>query len=267
MSGEISFLQITDTHIKAGAGPLVDGAETAAALRRAVAEINALAERVGGIDAVIHTGDLVDEGLPEEYAEFNAIVAGLAPPLYALPGNHDARGAMRAAGLAPDAAPAEGPIRAALDIGPARAILMDSVVPGASHGRLGEEQIAWAAGEIDRSAAEGRPALLFAHHPPFASGVGYMDEIRLEDGPALAAMIAERPNVRLFACGHHHRTIVTMIGGAPAIAAPATAVQLAVDFRRNADPIPTAEESAVVLHVWRPAPAPYGAVSSYVSAF
>lgn len=263
----VTLAQITDTHIRMGSGGHIDGPAAEDALRRAVAHLNALSAQVGGVDAVIHTGDLTDEGRPEEYDRFKALMEDLAPPLYAIPGNHDAREAMRAAGLAPAGAAAEGPMYAALDLGATRALLLDSVIPGESGGRLGEEQIAWAAAEIDAAAADGRPALVFAHHPPFTTGVGYMDAIRLEDGAALAAMLAERPSVRLFGCGHHHRLIHTIVGGAPAIAAPSTVVQLDLDFRAGEPPRPTGEQGAVMLHVWRPDMTRFGGVSSYLSAF
>ena len=269
---EVKLVQITDTHIKTVDGGLISPEDADDALRRAVARINALAPEIGGIDAVIHTGDLVDTGAPEEYARFVEIMKDLRPPLYALPGNHDARGPLRAAGLAPSAAPAEGPIRCALDFGPVRALLLDCVSPGASHGELDAAQIAWAEAEIDAAAAEGRPAIVFAHHPPFKSGVDFMDDIRLLNGAALADMLATKPNHRLFACGHHHRAIITDMAGAPAIAAPAVAGVLSVQFGPNARPSSTDEQSALTLHVWREEAEerdarPYGRVFSYVMSF
>ncbi|MCI4666131.1 MAG: metallophosphoesterase [Neomegalonema sp.] len=263
----IKLLQITDTHIKTRDTAFLPAATAADGLRRAIEHIHLLAERVDGIDAVIHTGDLVDHGDADEYERFNELIAALKLPFYALPGNHDRREGMRAAGLAPEAAPEEGPIRCGLDFGPVRALLLDDVVPGASHGEMGAAQIDWAAAELDAAAQAGRPAIVFTHHPPFPSGVGYMDAIRMRDGETFAAMLAAQPNLTLFACGHHHRAIITRIGAAPAMAAPAVGGVLAVDFRPDAAPIGTEEQSAVTLHVWREEPGPFGTVSSYVSAF
>lgn len=226
-----------------------------------------MADALGGIDAVIHTGDLAEDGHPDEYARFREIVADLDAPLFALPGNHDERDAMRNAGLAPEQAADDGPICAAVDIGPVRALLLDTVTPGASRGAIDERQLVWAEAEIDAAARDGRPALLFGHHPPFESGVGYMDAIRLLDGAADLIALFARPNVRLYACGHHHRLIMTVINGAPVVAAPASAGQLALDFRAKATPHLAPEQSAVLVHVWRPTAEPFAPVSTYLSAF
>ena len=264
---EVKLLQISDTHMKFGDGGVINPVQAKNALERAVQHINAFEDRVGGLDAVIHTGDVADGGLAQEYADFNMLAVPLNAKMFAIPGNHDSREEMRSAGLAPSAAPVDGRIRCALDFGPVRALLLDSVVPHASHGLLGEEQIAWASDEIDAAAQAGRPALVFAHHPFFDSGVGYMDAIRMRDGDAFADMLDAKSNVALFACGHHHRMIIRSIGGAPAIAAPSAYGALELDFRDGCPPAPTAEQSAVLLHVWRPEPGPFGTVSTYYSAF
>lgn len=264
---ELKIVQITDTHIKTEAGGYLEPEAVAAALERAVAHIAVLADALGGVDMVAHTGDLVDDGAPEEYARFRALITPLAAPFYAVPGNHDDRAAMRAAGLAPSSATGEEPIVRALDLGPATILMLDTTVAGVSHGAIDEEQMAWALAKLDHALSVKRPVLLFAHHPPFQSGVGYMDAIRLEDGARFMARLAEKPALRLFACGHHHRGFVTTIGAAPAIAAPAVAGALALDFRTGARPTLTAEQSAVTVHVWRPEPEPFGTVTSYFSAF
>ena len=64
-----------------------------AILERAVAHVNALDPRP---DVVLATGDLVDGGKPEEYARLRRLLAPLAMPVYLIPGNHDARDALRA---------------------------------------------------------------------------------------------------------------------------------------------------------------------------
>ena len=78
--------QLTDTHIRPH-GKLAYGvADTAPYLANAVEFLNAFRPAIG---AVIVTGDLVDQGLPEEYERFVELIAPLKMPVYPIPGNHD----------------------------------------------------------------------------------------------------------------------------------------------------------------------------------
>src|SRR5436305_1998369 len=79
--------QISDMHVKAEGKQLFRRIDTAGYLERAVAHVNALDPRP---DIVLATGDLVDGGKPDEYAQLRRLLAPLAMPLYMIPGNHDA---------------------------------------------------------------------------------------------------------------------------------------------------------------------------------
>ena len=78
--------QISDLHIKRPGALAYRRVDTAAYLSRCVAALNALEPRP---DAVIVTGDLVDQGEPEQYEHLKALLAPLAIPYYLLVGNHD----------------------------------------------------------------------------------------------------------------------------------------------------------------------------------
>jgi len=88
------IVQITDTHIKLPGKLAYRRVDTAQMLRACVAELLALDPQP---DLIVHTGDLVDIGLAEEYAHLRSILAPLQVPILAIPGNHDARESMRAA--------------------------------------------------------------------------------------------------------------------------------------------------------------------------
>ncbi len=79
--------QISDLHIKNPGALAYRRVDTAAALTRCIARLNALAPRP---DAVIMTGDLVDQGSPEQYRHLKSLLAALEIPYYLLVGNHDA---------------------------------------------------------------------------------------------------------------------------------------------------------------------------------
>ena len=84
--------QISDTHMLPPGDIAYGLADTEAALRDAVAAVNAAQP-----DIAIHTGDFAHHGAPEAYALARDILKDLKAPLYAIPGNHDNRANMRQA--------------------------------------------------------------------------------------------------------------------------------------------------------------------------
>src|SRR4030095_16990642 len=133
--------QITDTHIKAQRKLAYGIVDTAGFLERCVDHVLRLPQRP---DVVVMTGALVDYGRPDEYALLRELLAPLAMPLYLLPGNHDERGALRAA--FPDHAYLrqwEPFIQYAIDDWPLRIVAIDTVIPGEGGGRLDDERLAW----------------------------------------------------------------------------------------------------------------------------
>ncbi|HEY3597343.1 MAG TPA: phosphodiesterase, partial [Paraburkholderia sp.] len=192
--------QISDLHIKQPGALAYRRVDTAAYFARCVGALNALQPRP---DAVIVTGDLVDQGDPEQYAHLKSLLAPLSIPYYLLVGNHDDRAALRATFPERQELFDGGEfVQYAVDIGPLRVLALDSLVPGASGGQLCDVRLAWLAAQLD--AAQDRPVIVALHHPPFVSGIGHMDRVRLEPLAArrLEALIARYPNVERVICGH-----------------------------------------------------------------
>ncbi|WOD19486.1 phosphodiesterase [Paraburkholderia kirstenboschensis] len=243
--------QISDLHIKRPGALAYRRVDTAAYLVRCVAALNALVPRP---DAVIMTGDLVDQGDPQQYEHLKTLLAPLELPYFLLVGNHDDRAALRAA--FPDRAELHSGgefVQYAVDAGALRVIALDSLVPGQSGGTLCDARLAWLAAQLD--AASGKPTVVALHHPPFVSGIGHMDELRLDPAAAakLAALIARYPNVERVICGHVHRPIFVRFGGTIASAVPAPAHQVALDLRDDAPSAFVMEPPAYALHRYDPA--------------
>ncbi|CAD6513458.1 3',5'-cyclic adenosine monophosphate phosphodiesterase CpdA [Paraburkholderia kirstenboschensis] len=238
--------QISDLHIKRPGALAYRRVDTAAYLVRCVAALNALVPRP---DAVIMTGDLVDQGDPQQYEHLKTLLAPLELPYFLLVGNHDDRAALRAA--FPDRAELHSGgefVQYAVDVGAMRVIALDSLVPGQSGGTLCDARLAWLAAQLD--AASGKPTVVALHHPPFVSGIGHMDELRLVPAAAakLAALIARYPNVERVICGHVHRPMFVRFGGTIASAVPAPAHQVALDLRDDAPSAFVMEPPAYALH-------------------
>jgi 3',5'-cyclic AMP phosphodiesterase CpdA len=244
-----TVVQLSDTHLLAGGALAYGRVDTLAGLKRAAASLIALAPRLGGIDAIVATGDIADRGEPDAYRLFREIMAPVTAatgaPLHAVPGNHDARGAFAEAfGGRRDG----GTLDFCADAGALRLIGLDTTVPGASHGQASTAQAAWVAAQA--AAAPDRPAILFLHHPPFAVGVGFMDVQRLLDPAALAAAVAASPSIRLVACGHVHRAVTSSWAGIPAMIAPAPSHAVRLDLRPGAPACFDLEPGAVLVHRW-----------------
>ena len=215
--------QLTDLHVRAPGAVVARVSETNMLTERAFRRVAALRPTP---DAVVITGDLTEVGSAAEYANFRRLIGKyLTMPVYVIPGNHDRRGELRAAlpdlpGVITDPVY----VRYAVDLGPVRLAMLDTLVPGSTHGELGPEQLDW----LDRtlSAASEEPTIVGMHHPPFACGIAHVDKINLRDAGAFAAVIARHPQVERIICGHHHRPIVGRVAHAIAMVAPSVAHQI-----------------------------------------
>ena len=175
-------------------------------------------------------------------------------PYFLLVGNHDDRAALARRVSRPGGIAQGGEfVHYALDVGPLRVIALDSMVPGRSAGTLCDARLAWLADATRRG--EGKPTVVALHHPPFACGIGHMDELRLDPAAAdkLAALIARYPNVERVICGHVHRPMFVRFGGTIASAVPAPAHQVALDLREDAPSAFMMEPPAYALHHYDPA--------------
>ena len=238
--------QISDMHIKAPGTMLYKRIDTAGYLERAVAHIMHLDPRP---DIVIATGDLVDGGKPEEYGLLRDLLAPLAMPVYLIPGNHDARDALRAA--FPDHAylPRDGYLQYAVDGHPVRLIALDTLVDGKPYGELCDRRLAWLEARLGE---DDRPALLFMHHPPFDTGIESFDGAKLNfGGERFADIVRRHPNVERVVCGHVHRPIQVRWAGTMASIAPGTAHQATLDLRPGARLSMTMDPPGLALHQWR----------------
>ena len=238
--------QITDTHIKPDGVLAYRRIDTAAFLARAV---DHLLHQDPRPDVVLATGDLVDAGTVAEYERLRRLLAPLPMPVYLIPGNHDDREAMRRVFADHSYLPREGFMHYVIDGGPVRLIALDTLLPGSGGGVMDGERLAWLDARLGE--APTRPTLIFMHHPPFKTGIAYMDTIGLEGADALAGVVRRHPQVERVVCGHLHRSIQARWAGTVATTAPSTAHQVALDVREDADLGFTLEPPGYALHLWR----------------
>lgn len=238
---------ITDTHIKTPGKKAYGRVDTAQMLQRCVAHLQQLKPRP---DLVVLTGDLVDLGLPEEYAHLQRLLAPLDMPLVVVPGNHDARDALRQAFASHSYLPREGFLHFSLDDDfPLRIVGLDTLVPREGRGELCAERLAWL--ETTLAEAPQQPTLVLMHHPPFMTGIAHMDALGLTGREAFAAIVARHPQVQAILCGHLHRHIHMRVGVSTAMTAPSPAHQVVLDLDPQGPSQFCMEPAGYLLHRWQ----------------
>lgn len=224
----LQVVQLSDLHFSTAPGGymLRDTAETFAAV---AAQVIADAP-----DLVVVTGDIANEGKPDEYAMAGAALSGLGLPVYCLPGNHDRVDAFHAY------LPRPGIVaQRTLNVGNWLFLFGDSNAEGMvydeadgwldlddrtdlANGGLTDHEFAWLRRQLDESAQT--QAMLWIHHPPAGPGMfeqpGYDAQI--------SELISHESPLLAIAAGHAHTGVTTEIGDLPSYFCPSTGVS--IDF-------------------------------------
>jgi len=221
MADEITFVQISDTHLLADDGEVMS-VRPVAQLARVLARIAALPTPPR---FVLHTGDLIHDSGVAGYAHLRRALAPLGLPLVATLGNHDDRAAFRQ-GFLKELDSDDRRYYGVHAFDGLRIIALDSLVPGAIGGEVGREQLAWLADTLAEPAPRG--TIVALHHPVALAGFSYLADGLLRDASDLAAVLAPHPIIGVLA-GHCHAPSATSFAGTTVVTAPAVACQFAPD--------------------------------------
>ena len=238
--------QISDLHIAEADNYMRKFVDANAKLAAAVDYLNAMQLRP---DVVLATGDLTDDGRPAQYELLAAILAELDVPLLLIPGNHDERGPfLEAFGATHPYLPRRGPIQYVVDDYDVRLIAVDTTRVDHHDGLLDDDRLQW----LDRTLAQrpDDPAVVFLHHPPFTTGIWWMDCVGLGGARELESIVRSHPNVQLVLAGHLHRPITTNWGSTVVSTAPSTTHQVVCNLHPDSLPAVAAEPPMLQLHWW-----------------
>ena len=213
--------QLTDVHI---GGPQPDNGERFSA---AVDEINRMTRQP---DLVLLTGDLTHNGAPAEWRELTDRLAQLEAPFHAIAGNHD-QGIDELAG------------HRTLDLDPLHLVLLDT-----SSNEVSPDDASWLDQRLTQ--ASDRPVVIAMHHPPFETGIWWMDCVGLKHASRIEAVVRRHPQVIKVLAGHVHRPIQSAWGPCSLWACPATSVAIAPDLDPDHAPAETAEPPSFSLHAY-----------------
>lgn len=207
---------IADLHVSDDGLPVHDLVDTDAATRAVVDALKALDPAP---DVIIAAGDLTHDGDGVAAKRASKLLEGLPAPVLVCTGNHDRRDSLRAAfgrhaGDATDAWMAY-----TVEDFPVRLIALDAATDDPFVGAMPEAEADWLAARLAEQ--PDRPTILFLHHPPFETGIDWMDAIGITIGrEALWHAIAPHRNVLAILSGHLHRPMAGVWAGVPVYAAP-----------------------------------------------
>jgi 3',5'-cyclic AMP phosphodiesterase CpdA len=236
--------QISDTHI---ALDTADADQRMRDFASTIADINALEPAP---DVIVHTGDIVHNGRPDEYARAAATLAGTRAPVYVMVGNKDSRANLREAFAAHGYLAANPDFVAyAVEDYPVRLIALDTL---SSRGNKGDFCQARARNLIDLIDAETtKPIAVFTHHPPFEVMVG-PERFHFETPEIMSTLrraLQHSGRVVAVFSGHVHRPATGHVEKIPATVMTCIATTL-----RKGE-YPTEMEARPIYHVHRFDPA------------
>ncbi|MDX2378235.1 MAG: metallophosphoesterase [Acidimicrobiia bacterium] len=233
--------QLTDTHVVEPGCTEELWVDNTARVREAVVSIN---DEVPAMSAVLATGDLTNGGRPGEFEMLAECLAPLDAQLLPLAGNHDHRGRLRATFPNVPWADAEH-ASWIVAIDGVRLVGLDSTRPGEPGAAYDTTRDRWLRTQL-RSSFAG-PTILALHHPPFVTGIEWMDRSGFLGLDRLAAALTQHP-VDLVVCGHMHRPIIGAVAGIPAQVGLSTVQSVALDLSVGSRPAVIRDPSGYVIH-------------------
>jgi 3',5'-cyclic-AMP phosphodiesterase len=222
----VIIAQISDTHVlDRQEEQFLDNNASLAAI---VESLNAEQPRP---DVVLATGDLTNWGRPSQYEVLSKVLSTLEIPLLPLMGNHDIRELTRQTFPEVPWTAAEHASWVSSH-GGITLVGLDSTSPGVHGAVFDSERREWL--ESSLRAAPG-PVIIALHHPPFTTGVDWMDASGFDGLAAFRGIVAAHSTkiVRIV-CGHFHRPVVTTVEGVTTSVCLAGSFHVALDLRPGA---------------------------------
>ncbi|ASJ11358.1 phosphohydrolase [Thermococcus sp. P6] len=177
---------ISDTHITS------ESAYKGYAYDLIVNEIN-----TGNFDFVIHTGDVTNQGLREEYERAAYELGKIKKPLVVVPGNHDVRNVGYAL-----FEKFVGPLNGVFEFKDGVVIWVDSTIPDLSDGRLGGYKFRWLREKLEEYSDRKFKIVASHHHLVPLPDTGRERNVLFNAGDVLDLLL--RHGVNLYTCGHKH---------------------------------------------------------------
>ena len=223
----ITLIQLSDCHVPGDRSARPRGVDTDATL----AAVLDHARGIHGVDAILATGDLANEGSPAAYRRIRGLFRKVGLPILCLPGNHDAVDAFERE-LVGENISALG----ARCFGGWQIVLLDSTVAEWEDGRLDAAELDRLDGALKRF--PDKHALICLHHHPVPVGGAWRDHVALRDADDFFRVTDRYRHVRAVIWGHIHQPFEGARDGVRLCGAPSTGFQ----FRPGRDGIDSSDD-------------------------
>lgn len=216
----VVLLQITDPHLHAAADSRMRGVRTYETLL-AVLD-NAKNHTRWPPDAIIVTGDIVQDESRVGYERFRETMEPFGIPVFCMPGNHDDPQLMAEV-------LAEYPFQVCGDttIKGWTLVFLNTFVSGDDGGTLGATALA--ALDETLAACSNHHALICMHHQPLPMGSAWLDGVGLRDAERFLVCIARHDHIRGVLWGHVHQASDRVRDGVRFLSTPSTCSQFLPD--------------------------------------
>lgn len=216
MAGRLRILHVTDPHLHADPETELYGVKTDVSFRAILDDaVGAAADQY---DAILATGDIVEDCSPEGYRRFRELMEPIPVPVLCVPGNHDDPGLMFDLFDGRNIS-----CCASRDIGDWRFIMLNSHMDGEDGGMLADAELQRLERELDSSRHHN--VMIGVHHQPVDMGSAWLDGYGLQNAAMFMATLARHENVRAVVWGHVHQASDRRHEGIRLISTPSTCAQ------------------------------------------
>jgi Icc protein len=217
----VRLLHLTDTHLHAHRDARMRGVKTFDTLQ-------AIIEHVAGgqrkPDAVLATGDLVQDETRQGYDVFREAVEVLDAPVHCIPGNHDSQRIMEEALGQPPFHYCGHALYGNWSI-----VMLNTVIRLDDGGRLDENELTRLESLLQQHAD--RHIMICMHHHPYPMGSRWLDGVNMRNSDEFFAIVDQHTNVRCIVWGHVHQESDRDREGVRLLSTPSTGTQ----FLPNSD--------------------------------
>lgn len=214
MADSLRILHLSDPHLHGSNNARLRGVDTKALFEATLSQALADGRRP---DAILATGDLVQDETRAGYQRFRDLVGVAQVPVHVLPGNHDDPALMREV---LDIAPFQycGDARH----GGWQLVMLSSFASKDDGGVLDECELE----RLERTlAATDRHCLVALHHQPVPMGSRWLDGVGLRNADDFLAVCDRHANVRGIVWGHVHQAFDQYRGNVRLLSTPSTCAQ------------------------------------------
>ena len=226
------FLHLSDLHVVAEGTTSSGVLDTRSVLSSTIDHIIEMLPGLSPIGAVLVSGDISDDGTQCSYEFARAQLDRLGLPIFSVPGNHDKRSIFREVFCDFMTLPKSGSINWEAEIAGTQVIGLDTLVEGSGSGAVDENGLALLTSTLAHSNKS--PTVVLMHHPPFLTGIKFMDAIGLTNIGAMTAALATENRSLIVLAGHVHGVHHCQLSGHPVVTAPSICSAFALNRQPDA---------------------------------